>query len=193
MKKYILIIFFIPFLFLISCSSGESSDGGSDVLTPDNANLLHGSWKLNSIETELYYYYLVNGNMDVWFDTTVSWNQTNLISNGIDLTEFTLNDDWTYNQTIPNSESGTWDIINNKLCFDEGTANAVTISSSGNYFYYFPIPEDVWIGDGINAWMSYVNYEETYRRIGKTSNYYDFNSENEINTIKIAKKLIPKR
>ena len=193
MKKYILIIFFAPLLFLMSCSSDGSADGNTGILTPDNANLLHGTWKLNSIETELYYYYLVNGSMNVWFDTIVLWNQTDLISNGIDLTEFTLNDDWTYNQTIPNSESGTWDIINNKLSFDEEIANAVTISSSGNYFYHFPIPEDLWIGDGINTWISYVNYEETYRKIEKSFNTYNFNSKNEINTIKIAKKLIPKR
>jgi len=177
----------------MSCSSGGSADENTDILSPDNANLLHATWKLHSIETELYYYFLVNGSMDVWFDTTVSWNQTDLISNGINLREFTLNDDWTYNQTIPISENGTWNIINNKLSFDEGIANVVTISSSGNYFYHFPIPEDVWIGDGINTWISYVNYEETYRKIEKSFNTYNFNSKNEINTIKIAKKLIPKR
>ena len=182
-----------PLFFLVSCSSGGSGDGNSGILTPDNANLLHGTWKLNTVEGELYYYDLINGTMDVWFDTTISWNQTDLIANGVDLTEFTLNDDWTYNQIIPNTENGTWDIINNKLSFDEGTPNAVTISSSGNYIYYFPNPEDIWIGDGINTWVSYVNYEETYKKIGKSSNTQNLNNDNEINTIKIAKQLKPKR
>ena len=193
MKNYILIIMLAPLFFLVSCSSGGSGDGNSGILTPDNANLLHGTWKLNTVEGELYYYDLINGTMDVWFDTTISWNQTDLIANGVDLTEFTLNDDWTYNQIIPNTENGTWDIINNKLSFDEGTPNAVTISSSGNYIYYFPNPEDIWIGDGINTWVSYVNYEETYKKIGKSSNTQNLNNDNEINTIKIAKQLKPKR
>ena len=193
MKNYILIVMLTPLFFLVSCSSGGSGDGNSGILTPDNANLLHGTWKLHSVDTELYYYDLINGTMDIWADTTISWNQTDLITNGIDLTEFTLNDDWTYNQTIPNAKNGTWDIINNKLSFDDETPNVVTISSSGNYFYHFPNPEDVYIANGINTWVSYVNYEETYRKIGKSTNTHNINSENETNTLKIVKQLMPKR
>jgi len=191
MKNYIKI--FIGLLLLSSCGGGGSGDGNSAILTPDNANLLHGTWKLHGVETELYYYDLINGNMDIWFDTTVSWNQTDMIQNGVDLTEFTLNDDYTYLQSIPIQESGTWEIINNKLSFDGETPKAITISSSGNYFYYFPNPEDIYIEDGINTWVSFVNYEETYRKQAKSSNSRNINSEVEINNLKIARKVKLKR
>ena len=83
--------------------------------------------------------------------------------------------------------------INNKLSFDGETPKAITISSSGNYFYYFPNPEDIYIEDGINTWVSFVNYEETYRKQAKSSNSRNINSEVEINNLKIARKVKLKR